>query len=237
MSIIFNGHYRVKNRTWITEALRLHFDENLSRIEAGRRLGIPKTTVCELFARFKNAGLVWPLPVSVDARSLDKRLYRQASRKSSVLPVVPPAAAETPAVHRRPRRPNFPREFKIALVEKSMMPGVSVAQLARENDINDNLLFNWRRLYQLGLLGTPANTPALFPVTLTAAERPVSALPPLRKRLPAADWFCPPVRCVSAGHSRRNFCRCLSGKCREVSGDLPSCRRTYLAGRRRDRHA
>lgn len=191
MSIIFNGHYRVKNRTWITEALRLHFDENLSRIEAGCRLGIPKTTVCELFARFKNAGLVWPLPVSVDARSLDKRLYRQASRKSSVLPVVPPAAAETPAVHRRPRRPNFPREFKIALVEKSMMPGVSVAQLARENDINDNLLFNWRRLYQLGLLGTPANTPALFPVTLTAAERPVSALPPSAEASPCCELVLP----------------------------------------------
>lgn len=191
MSIIFNGHYRVKNRTWITEALRLHFDENLSRIEAGRRLGIPKTTVCELFARFKNAGLVWPLPVSVDARSLDKRLYRQDSRKSPGLPLITPADAETPAVHRRPRRPNFPREFKIALVEKSMMPGVSVAQLARENDINDNLLFNWRRLYQLGLLGTPASTPALFPVTLTAAERPVSPLTPPAEASPCCELVLP----------------------------------------------
>ncbi|EEV3081482.1 IS66 family insertion sequence element accessory protein TnpB, partial [Escherichia coli] len=27
MSIIFNGHYRMKHRTWITEALRLHFEE------------------------------------------------------------------------------------------------------------------------------------------------------------------------------------------------------------------
>ncbi|MDM6742162.1 IS66 family insertion sequence element accessory protein TnpB, partial [Escherichia coli] len=24
MSIIFNGHYRMKHRTWLTEALRLH---------------------------------------------------------------------------------------------------------------------------------------------------------------------------------------------------------------------
>ncbi|MDC9709331.1 IS66 family insertion sequence element accessory protein TnpB, partial [Escherichia coli] len=24
MSIIFNGHYRMKHRTWITEGLRLH---------------------------------------------------------------------------------------------------------------------------------------------------------------------------------------------------------------------
>ncbi|MDO2827100.1 hypothetical protein Q2V58_28905, partial [Escherichia coli] len=29
MSIIFNGHYRMKHRTWITEALRLHFEEHL----------------------------------------------------------------------------------------------------------------------------------------------------------------------------------------------------------------
>ncbi|EAY7468848.1 TPA: IS66 family insertion sequence element accessory protein TnpB [Salmonella enterica] len=26
MSIIFSGHYRMKHRTWITEALRLHFE-------------------------------------------------------------------------------------------------------------------------------------------------------------------------------------------------------------------
>ncbi|PKJ09388.1 IS66 family insertion sequence hypothetical protein, partial [Escherichia coli] len=26
MSIIFNGHYRMEYRTWITEALRLHFE-------------------------------------------------------------------------------------------------------------------------------------------------------------------------------------------------------------------
>lgn len=173
------------------EALRLHFDENLSRIEAGRRLGIPKTTVCELFFRFKKAGLVWPLPVSVDARSLNKRLYLQDSRKSPAPPLITPADAETPAVHRRSRRPNFPREFKIALVEKSMMPGISVAQLARENDINDNLLFNWRRLYQQGLLGTPASTPALFPVTLTTTDRPVSPLIPSAEASPCCELVLP----------------------------------------------
>ncbi|EJB5403389.1 IS66 family insertion sequence element accessory protein TnpB, partial [Salmonella enterica] len=26
MSIIFNGHYRVKHRTWLLEVLRLHFE-------------------------------------------------------------------------------------------------------------------------------------------------------------------------------------------------------------------
>ncbi|PPC67019.1 IS66 family insertion sequence hypothetical protein, partial [Pantoea sp. ICBG 985] len=29
----------MKHRTWLLEALHLHFDENLARVEAGRRLG------------------------------------------------------------------------------------------------------------------------------------------------------------------------------------------------------
>ncbi|NJC99713.1 hypothetical protein EWM58_05235 [Candidatus Erwinia dacicola] len=77
MSIIFNGHYRVKHRTWLLEVL--------------------------------------------------------------------------PVARKRPRRPNFPRDFKIALVAKSMQPGVSVAQLARENNINDNLQFNWGRVLGRGV--------------------------------------------------------------------------------------
>ncbi|PXV96928.1 hypothetical protein C7422_11727 [Pantoea ananatis] len=43
--------------TWLLEALHLHFDENLSRVEAGGRLGIPKTTVYDFFVRFRKAGL------------------------------------------------------------------------------------------------------------------------------------------------------------------------------------
>lgn len=35
MSIIFNGHYRMKHRTWITEALRLHFEEHLPQVVVG----------------------------------------------------------------------------------------------------------------------------------------------------------------------------------------------------------
>ncbi len=71
-------------------------------------------------------------------------------------------------VKKRPRRPNFPYEFKIALVEQSLQPGACVAQIARENGINDNLLFNWRHQYRKGgLLPSGKNMPALLPVTLT----------------------------------------------------------------------
>lgn len=160
----------MKHRTWLLEALRLHFEEKLARIEAGRRLGIPKTTVCDLFVRFRKAGLSWPLPPRINAKNLDKRLYRQDSRKSSVHPV--PAPCEIPVARKRHRRPNFPRDFKIAMVEQSMQPGVSVAQLARENNINDNLLFNWRRLYQQGLLAAQTDASVMLPVTLAAESGP-----------------------------------------------------------------
>ncbi|HDK0721038.1 TPA: IS66 family insertion sequence element accessory protein TnpB, partial [Escherichia coli] len=56
MSIIFNGHYRMKHRTWITEALRLHFEEHLPQVVVGRRLGVPKSTACGMFVRFRKAG-------------------------------------------------------------------------------------------------------------------------------------------------------------------------------------
>ncbi len=57
-------------RTWITEALRLHFEEHLPRIVAGRRLGVPKSTVCGMFVRFRKAGLSWPLPAGMSEREL-----------------------------------------------------------------------------------------------------------------------------------------------------------------------
>nr|WP_284068983.1 IS66-like element accessory protein TnpA [Escherichia coli] len=150
MSIIFNGHYRMKHRTWITEALRLHFEEHLPRVVAGRRLGVPKSTVCSMFVRFRRAGLSWPLPAGMSEQELDACLYGQFS----TVPVVRPEStviSEAPVVKKRPRRPNFPYEFKIALVEQSLQPGACVAQIARENGINDNLLFNWRHQYRKGV--------------------------------------------------------------------------------------
>ncbi|MCG0056354.1 IS66 family insertion sequence element accessory protein TnpB, partial [Escherichia coli] len=72
-------------RTWITEALRLHFEEHLPRIVAGRRLGVPKSTVCGMFVRFRKAGLSWPLPAGMSERELDARLYGSASTVSVVL--------------------------------------------------------------------------------------------------------------------------------------------------------
>lgn len=105
MSIIFNGHYRMEYRTWITEALRLHFEEHLPRIVAGRRLGVPKSTACGMFMRFRKAGLSWPLPAGMSERELDARLYGSASTVPVVL-TENTVMSEVPVVKKRPRRPN-----------------------------------------------------------------------------------------------------------------------------------
>ncbi len=47
---------------------------------------------------------------------------------------------------RKEPRKNYSNEFKLRMVELALQPGASVARIAREHDINDNLLFKWLRL-------------------------------------------------------------------------------------------
>lgn len=51
---------------------------------------------------------------------------------------------------------------------------ISVAQLAREHGINDNLLFKWRQYWREGKLRPPSttenNVPELLPITLDAED-------------------------------------------------------------------
>jgi len=54
---------------------------------------------------------------------------------------------------------NRPLDFKINLVEPALQPGVSIAKLAREHGINDNLLFNWRQRYRQGKIGVQPKIP------------------------------------------------------------------------------
>lgn len=65
-------------------------------------------------------------------------------------------------------------EFKRSVVRQSYQPGVSVARLARENGINSNQIFNWRKRYFVDqhTAGQP-DTPALLSVTI--AEEPPSS--------------------------------------------------------------
>lgn len=74
----------------------------------------------------------------------------------------------------RKKSSNYPVEFKIKMVELSHRPDISVAQLAREHGINDNLLFKWRQHWREGKLRSPSTTensvPELLPITLDAED-------------------------------------------------------------------
>lgn len=67
--------------------------------------------------------------------------------------------------------------FKRALVEQSLQPGASVSRLAREQGVNANQIFNWRRAYRAGQLEERAESVRLLPVRVseTAESR---AVPP-----------------------------------------------------------
>lgn len=174
----------VKYRTLLLDALHLHLDVHIPIAEVGRRLGIPKSTLYDFFVRFRKQEIGWPLPDAMTSAKLEALVYPARTTTVRSGASVPPelVSPEEPVVRKRPRRPNFPRDFKITLAEKSLQPGANVAQLAREHGINDNLLFNWRNLYIRGLLRPLGDGPLLLPVTLTepttAAEQPTPAIPP-----------------------------------------------------------
>lgn len=80
----------------------------------------------------------------------------------------------------KPTRRMRTRVEKRAIVEETLAPGASVAAVARRHGANANLVFNWRRLYQQGLLepDAVAGTPRLLPVQVISPQvRTDRALP------------------------------------------------------------
>jgi transposase len=60
-------------------------------------------------------------------------------------------------------------EQKRRIVEASLIPGVSIARVAREHGVNANQLFQWRYEYRKGSLGTSqAAHPGLVAVSVAA---------------------------------------------------------------------
>lgn len=49
---------------------------------------------------------------------------------------------------RKEPRKIYPDDFKLRIVVLASRPGACVAQIARENGINDNVIFKWLRLWQ-----------------------------------------------------------------------------------------
>jgi transposase len=56
------------------------------------------------------------------------------------------------------------------IVEETLVPGASVARVARRHEVNANQVFYWRKLYREGRLGISIATP-LLPVKVKT-ERP-----------------------------------------------------------------
>src|ERR1700752_3308493 len=100
--------------------------------------------------------------------------------------------ADDSGAGRRNRRRRAVSE-KLAIVQLTMEPGASVAEIARTHGVNANQVFKWRRLYVKGRLSEAgARSTALLPVTITAdleepdtaAEVPTSSTGSIHLELP-----------------------------------------------------
>jgi transposase len=79
-----------------------------------------------------------------------------------------------PEVPRRTTR-HWSYERKRRVVEETMKPGMSVSIVARRHDINANLVFSWRKLYQEGRLGVKGGEQSFIPVGVVGSQGSVPA--------------------------------------------------------------
>jgi transposase len=76
--------------------------------------------------------------------------------------------AEEAGAGRRGRRRRSGSE-KLSIVQLTMEPGASVAEIARAHGVNANQVFKWRRLFEKGQLGAAGvRSTALLPVTISS---------------------------------------------------------------------
>ncbi len=69
------------------------------------------------------------------------------------------------------------------IVELTLEPGVSVAEVARAHGMKANQVFKWRRAYERGELSEPCS--ALLPVTVSAVAQSPSD-PPIVQQAPVS---------------------------------------------------
>jgi len=81
----------------------------------------------------------------------------------------------------RPKRRHLELEKKRRIVEETLAEGASVAEIARTHGLNANLVFNWRKLYRAGQLGSRGEA-ELLPVQVTPESFPL-----LTSSAPAAN--------------------------------------------------
>ncbi|WP_370607803.1 transposase [Citrobacter meridianamericanus] len=81
---------------------------------------------------------------------------------------------------RKEPRKNYSNDFKLRMVELASRPGACVAQIARDNGVNDNVIFKWLRLWQnegrisrrLPATVVTSSLPTILPVEVVPDPRP-----------------------------------------------------------------
>jgi len=73
-------------------------------------------------------------------------------------------------------RRRYSKALKRKMVEATLGGKTSVSIVARQYDINANLLFLWRKQYRDGLLGETTQA-TLLPVKVNASSKPVTTMP------------------------------------------------------------
>ena len=68
------------------EILRLHFELKLSQRQIARSSNLGQSTVNDYLARFKRAGLSWPLPAELSEAELESTLFPTAGQSPATLP-------------------------------------------------------------------------------------------------------------------------------------------------------
>jgi len=81
--------------------------------------------------------------------------------------VTDPLSSRKSSLKRQHRSPELKRQ----IVEATLVPGASVARVARAHGVNANQVFAWRRQYRQGLLKAERRAlPGLLAVRLAGAE-------------------------------------------------------------------
>ena len=93
-----------------------------------------------------------------------------------------PQTVELPAKRQNRRHPL---EWKQSVVEQTFEPGASVARVARDNNINANQVWAWRKLYAQGLLVEDAQAQTMLPVVVDGRSDRSAAHAPEATNAPA----------------------------------------------------
>ena len=69
-------------------------------------------------------------------------------------------------------RRGWSQKEKRRIVAQTLIPEVSVSQIARRYDVNTNLVFKWRRDPQLRLAAAQPHEPSFLPVEVVSSPMP-----------------------------------------------------------------